>query len=127
MRRIDIDKSQPHKVSTVFLLYAEPFLEMALSNIYNPTSEQMNIAIRTPWIIWNSSHKRISCLDQKQIESFQQLLDEVPDQIKPLIESMMKRRNNEFGEYEYFIGDHTFYIDNATNEMKLRAESRVKS
>ena len=124
MSRVEVDKSQPNKISTVFLDYIEPFLDLALRDKDNPTVEELNFIVRMPWIIWNAFYVEKNSNEIDYSQWISSLIQEAPNEIKSIIQCMITRRKNEFLIYDYMIGDYNFYTNKKTGELRFKAEAR---
>ena len=124
MSSIEVDKTQPEKVSTIFLDYAEPFLDFALTDKVDPIPEDLNSIMRVPWTIWNAFYMQKYGGNVDYNNWLHELLKDIPEVFMQLIEFMIDRRENEFGHYDYMMGEYDFRIDKKTKEMRFRAEAK---
>ena len=56
MAIIACDTSHPEKVSTVFLKFAQPYLNIAFEDHKDVTCAELNRVMKTPWVIWNAHY-----------------------------------------------------------------------
>lgn len=125
MKHIEIDKSEPNKVSTVFLEYVEPFLELIFSEINNPSLEELNDILRVPWVIWNAFYLQRNGSDIDFEGWMSSLMEDASREEKALFESLSERRRTLFSNYDYMIGDFSFYVNKQTKQLTLKAEART--
>jgi len=124
VKYIEIDKSEPNKVSTVFLEYVEPFLELVFSEINNPSLEELNDILRVPWTIWNTFYLQRNGSDIDFDGWMSSLIEDATQDMKALFESMSTRRKTMFAEYDYMIGEFSFYVHEQTGKLTFKAEAR---
>jgi len=125
VKHIEIDKSEPNKVSTVFLEYVEPFLELIFSEINNPSLEELNDILRVPWVIWNAFYLQRNGSDIDFEGWMSSLMEDASREEKALFESLSERRRTLFSNYDYMIGDFSFYVNKQTKQLTLKAEART--
>jgi len=125
VKYIEIDKSEPNKVSTVFLEYVEPFLELIFSEINNPSLEELNDILRVPWTIWNAFYLQRNGSDIDFDGWMSSLIQDVPHDMKALFEFLSTRRKTLFSDYDYMIGEFSFYVHQQTKQLTLKAEART--
>jgi hypothetical protein len=120
-----VKKSKDRKVSEVFLEYTGPFLTILFkSKEAQPTLEEMTMALRTPWCIWNSmvmKNHPDNTIDY--LGWMDELLKDIPPEMKKLIELMKQRKIKQFGQYTYLIGEYKFFCDQS-NKVRLRVEAK---
>ena len=124
MKYIEIDKSGPNKVSTVFLEYVEPYLDLIFSEINNPSLEELNYILRVPWTIWNAFYVQQNGSDIDFDGWMSSLIEDAPQDMKALFEFMNTRRKKMFAEYDYMIGKFSFYVHEQTGKLTFKAEAR---
>jgi len=124
VKYIEIDKSHPNKVSTVFLEYIEPFLDLVFRDKNNPSLEELNDILRVPWMIWNAFYLQRNGSDIDFDGWMSSLIQDVPHDTKALFQFMSTRRKQMFADYDYMIGEFSFYVHEQTEELTFKAEAR---
>ena len=125
MKYIEIDKSEPNKVSTVFLEYVEPFLELFFSEINSPSLEELNDVLRVPWTIWNAFYLQRNGSDIDFDSWMYSLIQDAPDNVKALFEFLSTRRKTLFSDYSYMIDEFRFYVNKQTKKLTFKAEAKT--
>ena len=124
MKYIEIDTSNPNKVSTIFLEYVEPFLDLVFSEKNNPSLEELNDILRVPWVIWNAFYLQRNGSDTDFDGWMSSLIQDAPHNMKALFEFMSTRRKKMFADYDYMIGEFSFYVHEQTKKLTFKAEAR---
>ena len=124
VKYIEIDKSEPNKVSTVFLEYVEPYLDLVFSELNNPSLEELNDILRVPWTIWNAFYLQQNGSDIDFNGRMFSLIEDAPQEMKAIFEFMSMRRKKTFAEYDYMIGEFSFYVHEQTGKLTFKAEAR---
>jgi hypothetical protein len=117
------------KASDAFMEYVEPFLEYLLLDrvehciIETPSIAEFERVLRVPWGIWNAivaekdPNNSIDC-----IAWMGRLTSHLPESTKKLFNFMIKRKRNNFSQYQYYLTKYYFYYDQ-NNELRFRIES----
>lgn len=114
------------KVSDVFMEYAEPYLEILLSDGVERSLKEIENFLRIPWTIWNSI-----VLDEGKgkdnfyLKSIDVLIQHFPPQVKNLLGSLKERKVKHFSEYNYMFGEYYLYNDQDTQEVRIKVEARM--
>lgn len=120
------------KASVAFMEYVEPFLntlvldraEQGLSE--NFTIKELEKILQVPWCIWNAIVAEKNP-DQKIdfLASMDSLLKHIPASIKGLLDFMKRRKRNDFGQYQYYLGAYKIYYGQDQDDLRISIESRL--
>lgn len=114
------------KGSETFLDYARPFLMPFLEDKNNVTNEQLEMALRIPWVIWNASvmaNHSENTVDY--MGSIRLLTNNQPTEAKQWINMLKERKKLLFSQYNYLFGEYKFQLDKNTGEFRLSMETRT--
>ena len=119
------------KVSDIFNEYASPVIEIYMDDAGYARLEDMSVAeldriLQLPWVIWNAvvakGNDRINYLT-----SITLLTKHAPKEIKELIKFMRKRKEVEFNQYDFFLGDVSLNRDIYDGQINMTVEARISS
>lgn len=112
------------KVSEVFLDYAMPLIESVVNkNVSN--LEEVQAALRIPWIVWNSCVLKTS--KNKKKNNFANELKKITDTEKEfqlMVSFFTQRKENDFSEFNYLMGEYQL-IPKGKDGFNLRMESKL--
>ncbi len=112
------------KVSETFMAYVEPYLIDIMSDGSIQTSEQIEVALRLPWSVWNAIQ-----FDKKNnneiIKYMDLLINQMPIQGKKIMKYLKERKEKYFSQYDYLLGEYSVFFDIKSQEVKLRIEART--
>jgi hypothetical protein len=114
------------KGSETFLDYAGPFLMPFLEDKDNATNEQIEMALRIPWVIWNASV--MANHSEKTVDymgSIRLLINNQPTEAKQWINMLKERKKLLFSQYNYLFGKYKVQLDKNTGEVRLSMETRT--
>jgi hypothetical protein len=112
------------KASDTFMEYVEPFLKHIMSDGSVCTTQQIEIALRIPWCVWNA-YVMDNTKGKRENKFMNLLMSHLPGHRDNLVEDLIKRKKTLFNQYNYLFGEYSFFIDEKSNELRFRVESKL--